>query len=88
MIEYFLKPKPLVGNMKVELDLSNYTTKSDLKNTTGLESSKFSKKVDLASIKSKIGFGVLVKNEVVKNTEYNELVKILMLVRILILGIQ
>ena len=87
MIEYFLKPKPLVGNMKVELDLSNYTTKSDLKNTTGLESSKFSKKVDLASIKSKIGFGVLVKNEVVKNTEYNELVKILMLVRILILGI-
>ena len=60
MIEYFLKPKPLVGNMKVELDLSNYTTKSDLKNTTGLESSKFSKKVDLASIKSKIGFGVLV----------------------------
>ena len=87
MIEYFLKPKPLVGNMKVELDLSNYTTKSDLKNTTGLESSKFSKKVDLASIKSKIGFGVLVKNEVVKNTEYNELVKMLMLVRILILGI-
>ena len=51
MIEYFLKPKPLVGNMKVELDLSNYTAKSDLKNTTGLESSKFSKKVDLASIK-------------------------------------
>ena len=87
MIEYFLKPKPLVGNMKVELDLSNYTTNSDLKNATGVDSSKFSKKVDLASIKSKIDFGVLVKNEVVKKSEYNELVKILMLVRILILGI-
>ena len=30
--------------MKVELDLSNYTTKADLKNATGVDTSKFAKK--------------------------------------------
>ena len=30
--------------MKVELDLSNYATKSDLKNATGVDTSKFAKK--------------------------------------------
>ena len=29
MSEYFSKPKPLVGNVKIELDLSNYATKTD-----------------------------------------------------------
>ena len=28
--EYFLKPKSLGPNVKVELDLSNYATKADL----------------------------------------------------------
>ena len=36
MSKYFLKPRHLRGNVKVELDLSNYATKSDLKNATGL----------------------------------------------------
>ena len=31
MSECFSKPKPLVGNVKIELDLSNYATKTDLK---------------------------------------------------------
>ena len=31
MTQYFPKPKPLRGNLKVELDLSNYVTKADLK---------------------------------------------------------
>ena len=31
MTKYFPKPKLLVRNMKVELDLSNYATKEDLK---------------------------------------------------------
>ena len=31
---------------KVELDLSNYATKSDLTNTEGVDSSKFTKKFD------------------------------------------
>ena len=40
--------------MKVELDLSNYETKSDLKNATGVDKSKFAKKVNLASLKSNV----------------------------------
>ena len=35
--------------MKVELDLSNYATIADLKNTTRVDTSKFAKNVDLAS---------------------------------------
>ena len=31
MREYFPKPKSFGTNMKVELDLSNYATKTDLK---------------------------------------------------------
>ena len=38
--------------MKIELNVSNYATKSDLKNATGVDTSKFAKKVDLASLKS------------------------------------
>ena len=38
--------------MKVKLDLSNYTTKADLKNATGIDASKPVKKVDLAKLKS------------------------------------
>ena len=38
--------------MKVELDLSNYVTKAELKNAAGVDTSKFAKKVDLANLKS------------------------------------
>ena len=54
MNKYFPKLKLLGGNVKVELDLSNYVIKADLKNATGVDASKFAKKVDLASLKSKI----------------------------------
>ena len=40
--------------MKVKLDFSNYTTKSDLKTATGVDTSKFSAKVDLANLKSNV----------------------------------
>ena len=40
--------------MKVQLDLTNYTTKSHLKNTTGVDTSKCAKKVDLANFKSNV----------------------------------
>ena len=40
--------------MKVELDLSNYATKVDLENATGVDTSKFAKNVDLASLKSEV----------------------------------
>ena len=32
MSEYFPKPKSFGGRVKVELDISNYETKTDLKN--------------------------------------------------------
>ena len=37
--------------MKVELDLTNYATKTDFKNATGVSTSKFAKKVDLPGLK-------------------------------------
>ena len=40
--------------MKVELNLYNYATKSDLKNAAGFDTSKFAKKVDLANLKSNV----------------------------------
>ena len=41
MSEHFPKPKSLQANDKVKLDLSNYATKADLKNTTGTDTSDF-----------------------------------------------
>ena len=40
--------------MNVELDLSNYATKADLKSDTGADTSNFAKNVDLASLKSNV----------------------------------
>ena len=40
--------------MKVDLNLSNYATKADLKNATGVYTSKLAKKVDLPSLKSNV----------------------------------
>ena len=51
MSEFFPELNTSGGRVKVELDLSNYATKSDLKNATGIDTSKFAKKVDLASLK-------------------------------------
>ena len=42
MSEQFQKPE--VRNVKVELDLYNYTTKADLKNATSADTLKFVKK--------------------------------------------
>ena len=39
---------------QIELDLTNYATKADLKNAAGVDTSKFPKKVDLASVKSNV----------------------------------
>ena len=52
MSECFSEPKSLGRTVKVELDLSNYATKADLKNASGLDKSKFAKKVDSANLKS------------------------------------
>ena len=42
------------GNAKIKLDLSNYPTKADLRNATGVDTSKFAEKVDVASLKLEI----------------------------------
>ena len=54
MLECFPKLKSLGGNVKVELDLSNYTTKANSKNATGVDTSYFVKKTDLANLKSDV----------------------------------
>ena len=54
MSEYFSKPKSLREYVKVELDLSYYATKVNLKNTKGVDTSDFDKKVDLAKLKSDV----------------------------------
>ena len=51
MSEYVSEPKSSGGIEKVELDLSNYATKADLKNAIRFNTSKFAKKVDLADLK-------------------------------------
>ena len=62
--EYFPEQKSLEGRVNVELDLSNYATKTDLKNATGVDTSSFAKNKlyidklknvpsDLSSLKSK-----------------------------------
>ena len=54
MSEYFPAPKYLGGKVKFELDLSNFATKTDLKNATGIDTSSFAEKVNLANLKSNV----------------------------------
>ena len=49
MSEYFPESKSSGRRVDVEFYLSNYATKSDLKTATGLDSSKFAKKIHWSS---------------------------------------
>ena len=51
MSEYFPEQKSSEERRKVKTDLSNHVTKADIKNATGVDASKFGKKVDLANLK-------------------------------------
>ena len=78
------------NNIKVELDLSNYVAKSDLKGLTGIDTLKFAEKADLATLKSKVDkidvdkpetvptylskLNNVVKNDIVENTRFDILV--------------
>ena len=42
------------GDIKVELDLSNYATKTDLKNVTHVDVSSFASEKNLASLKTEV----------------------------------
>ena len=88
MSQYFPKPsKPFVlfgGDINVKVDLSNYASKADLKNATGINMSELAAKLDLASSKSEVDkldidklvsvpadlskVGDVVKNDIVKKT--------------------
>ena len=90
MSQYF--PKPFIsfgGNINVKVDLSNYATKTDLKNVTHVDTSNFDLKTNLASLKTEVDkldidklapvlvdlskLSDVVKNNVVKKTVYDKL---------------
>ena len=51
MSQYFPKPlRSFGGNINVKVDLSNYVTKTDLKNVTYVDTSSFALKTDLANL--------------------------------------
>ena len=89
MSQYFPPYKGHIADVKVTLDLTNYATKTDLKNVTHVDTSNFILKTNLASIEvDKLDIDKLVpvpndlaklsnivKNDVVKKAEYGGLVK-------------
>ena len=55
MSQYFPKPfRSFGGNINVKVDLSNYATKTDLKNVMHVDTTSFALKTNLASLKLKL----------------------------------
>ena len=52
MSTYYPPYKSSSNNIKVEIDLSNYATKNDLKNITHVDVSSFANKINLAALKT------------------------------------
>ena len=52
--QYFPPYRSSTSTIKLELDLSSYTTKTDLKNVTDVDVSNFALKQNLASLKSNV----------------------------------
>ena len=79
MSQYFSKPyEPFGGDINVKVDLFNYATKSDLKNISHIDICSYALKSNLANLKTEVDklakLSNVVKNDVVKNTEYDKLV--------------
>ena len=53
-MSYYPQYKSSSNNVKVELDLTNYATKNDLKNITHVDVSSFASKTNLAALKSEV----------------------------------
>ena len=52
---YFPKPfRDFRGNINVTVDLSNYATKTDLKNVTQIDTWSFALKINLANLKTEV----------------------------------
>ena len=80
MSQYFPKPfRSFGGNINVKVDLSNYATKTDLKNVTHVDTSSFALKTNFASLKTEVDKLAPVPvdlselSDVVKKTVYNKL---------------
>ena len=87
MSQYFPPYNNSSENIKVELDLSNYATKKDINDFTHVDVSGFASKTNLAALKTEVDkidadklktvpvdlakLTNVVKNEVVKKTDYN-----------------
>ena len=55
MSKYFPKPfRSFGGNINVKVDLSNYATKTDLKNVTHVDTSSFALKGNLVNLKCEV----------------------------------
>ena len=55
MSQYFPKPfEPFGGNINVRFDLSNYATKTDIKNILRNDTVSFALKPNLASLKTEV----------------------------------
>ena len=54
LITYYPSYKSSSNNIKVELDLTNYATKTDLKNITQVDVSSFASKTNLAALKTEV----------------------------------
>ena len=91
MSQYFSKPyEPFGRDINVKVDLSNYATKTDIKNISHVDTSSFALKSNLASLKTEVDkldidklvpvpvdlskLSDVVKNDVVKKTVYDKLV--------------
>ena len=82
--------EPFGGVINITVDLSNYATKDDIKNITHVDTSSFALKKNLGDLKSEVDkldadklkpvptdlskLSDVVKNDVVKKTDYNKLV--------------
>ena len=91
MTQYFPKPfnSHFGDSIKVNIDLSNYATKTDLKNVTHVDTSSFALKTNLASLKTEVDkleieklvpvptdwskLSNVVKNDGVKKTAFHKL---------------
>ena len=93
MSHYFPKPfRNVGGNINVKVDLSNYATKTDIKNVSDVDASSFALKTNLGNIKTEVDeldidklapvpvdlskVSDVVKDDVVKKTAYDKLVAI------------
>ena len=86
-MSYYPPYKSFSNNIKVELDLSNYATKDDVKNITHVDVSSYATKTNLAALKTEVDkidvdklktvpddlakLSNVVKNEVVKKTDFS-----------------